>query len=51
LEILIKKSYKKAIEFAYIKFKDKFNINTSEILKEHPEDSKDEKGNKFYKFT
>lgn len=48
LEILIKKSYKKAIEFAYVKFKDKFNININEILKEHPEDSKDEKGNKFY---
>jgi len=48
LEILIKKSYQKAIEYSYIKFKNKYNINISDILKEHPEDSKDEKGNNFY---
>ena len=48
LEIFVKKSYKKAIEYSYIKFKNKFNYNISDILKEHPENSKDEKGNYFY---
>ena len=48
LEILVKKSFIKAIEYSYYKFKNKFNYNISDILKEHPENSKDEKGNNFY---
>jgi ubiquitin-activating enzyme E1 len=47
-DILITKSYSKAIQYSFIKFKNKFNLEIKEILKEHPENSKDEKGNNFY---
>jgi len=47
-EILINKSYIKAIQYSYIKFKIKFNFYIKDILKEHPEDSKDKNGNNFY---
>jgi ubiquitin-activating enzyme E1 len=48
LEILISKSYIKAIQYSFIKFMIKFNLDIKDILKEHPEDSKDENGNNFY---
>ena len=47
-DILVSKSYIKAIQFAYINFINKFKISIRDILKEHPEDSKDENGNNFY---
>jgi hypothetical protein len=47
-EILISKSYIKAIEYSYAYFKNKFNFEIQNILKEHPENSKDKEGNYFY---
>ena len=47
-DILISKNYVKAIQFAYIVFINKFKISIKDILKQHPEDSKDENGNNFY---
>ena len=47
-EILISKSYRKAIEFSYYNFKNKFNFDIEDILREHPSNSKDKEGNNFY---
>ena len=47
-DILISKSYIKAIQTAYINFKYKFNFEIKKILKDHPENSKDKNGNYFY---
>ena len=47
--ILISKSYEKAILYAYNNFIKKFNFEIKNILKEHPENSKDKNGNPFYK--
>lgn len=47
-DILIDKSYIKAIQYSFIKFKFKFHFYIKDILKEHPEDSKDKNGNNFY---
>ena len=47
-DILISKSYEKAIKYAFLNFKNKFNFQINNILKEHPENSKDENGNYFY---
>lgn len=47
-EILISKSYEKAIEYSYYNLKKKFNFEIEDILNEHPVDSKDKDGNNFY---
>ena len=47
-DILISKSYENAIKYAFLNFKNKFNLEIRNILKEHPENSKDENGNNFY---
>ena len=47
-EILISKSYTKAIEYSYYYFKNKFIFEIENNLKKHPIGSKDEKGNDFY---
>ena len=47
-DILITKSYEKAIQFAFINFMLKFNYEIKKILNEHPENSKNENGNLFY---
>jgi ubiquitin-activating enzyme E1 len=47
-EILISKSYEKAIEYSYYNLKKKFNFEIEDILNEHPVDSKDKYGNNFY---
>lgn len=47
-DILISKSYDKAIQYAFINFKYKFNFEIKNILKEHPENSKDKIGNEYY---
>ena len=48
LEIFITKNYKKAIEFSYEYFMNKFNLEIKNILKEYPENSKDKEGKKIY---
>ena len=47
-EILFSKSYKKAIQYSYYNFKNKFNFDIEDILREHPANSKDNEGNYFY---
>ena len=47
-DILISRNFLKAIEYSYIKFKQKFTFEIEEILKEHPTDSKDKDGNNYY---
>ena len=47
-DILISKSYTKAIQFSYIIFRNKYNFEINNFLKEHPENSKDKEGNNFY---
>lgn len=47
-DILFSKSYIKAIQYSYIHFKNKYNFEIYNYLKEHPENSKDKEGNYFY---
>ena len=48
LEIFITKSYKKAIEYSYEYFMNKYNLEIKNILKENPENSKDKEGKNIY---
>jgi len=48
-DILISKSFIKAIQYSYNNFKNKFYYEILNILKEHPENSKDKDGNNFYR--
>lgn len=48
IDILMSKTYKKAIQIGYLNFKYKFNYEIEKILKEHPEKSKDKNGINFY---
>lgn len=47
-DIYFTRSYIKAIEYSYYKYKNKFNFEIEDILKEHPPNSKDKDGNNFY---
>ena len=47
-DILISKSYIKAIQLSYVIFKNKFNFEILNMLEEHTENSKDKEGNNFY---
>lgn len=48
-DILISKSFIKAIQYSNNIFKNKFYYEILNILKEHPENSKDKDGNNFYR--